>query len=41
MVERMQASVTGVAFVIELDDLNGREKFKDIPVCALTHYEGE
>ena len=41
MVERMQASVTGVAFVIELDDLKGREKFKDIPVCALTHYEGE
>lgn len=41
MVERMQASVTGVAFVIELDDLKGRDKFKDIPVCALTHYEGE
>lgn len=41
MVERMQASVVGVAFVIELDDLKGREKFKDIPVCALTHFEGE
>ena len=41
MVERMQASVTGVAFVIELDDLKGREKFKDIPVCSLTHFEGE
>ena len=41
MVERMQASVTGVAFVIELDDLKGKEKFKNIPVCSLTHYEGE
>ena len=41
MVERMQASVVGVAFVIELDDLKGREKFKDIPVCSLTHFEGE
>ena len=41
MVERMQASVVGVAFVIELDDLKGREKFKDIPVCALTHLEGD
>lgn len=41
MVERMQAHVVGVAFVIELDDLQGRKKFKDIPVCSLTHYEGE
>ena len=41
MVERMQASVVGVAFVIELDDLKGREKFKDIPVYALTHFKGE
>ena len=41
MIERMQASVTGVAFVIELDDLKGKEKFKNIPVCSLTHYEGE
>ena len=24
-----------------LDDLKGREKFKDIPVCALTHFKGE
>ena len=41
MVERMGAQVVGIAFVIELDDLNGREKFKDIPVLSLTHYEGE
>lgn len=41
MVERMQAQVVGVAFVIELDELQGRKKFKDIPVCSLTHYEGE
>lgn len=41
MVERMGAQVVGIAFVIELDDLKGREKFKDIPVLSLTHYEGE
>lgn len=41
MVERMQAQVVGVGFVIELDELQGRKKFKDIPVCSLTHYEGE
>ena len=39
--KRPAAIVVGVAFVIELDDLKGREKFKDIPVCALTHFEGE
>ncbi len=41
MVERMQAEVVGVGFVIELDDLKGREKFKDIDICVLTHFEGE
>ena len=41
MVEKMQAEVVGIAFVIELDDLQGRKKFKDIPVCSLTHFEGE
>ncbi|WP_290140332.1 adenine phosphoribosyltransferase [uncultured Dubosiella sp.] len=41
LVESRKAKVVGIAFVIELDDLKGREKFKDIPVLALTHYEGE
>lgn len=41
MVEKMQAHVVGVGFVVELDDLKGRDLFKDIPVLSLTHYEGE
>ena len=41
LVEAQGAQVVGIAFVIELDDLKGREKFKDIPVLSLTHYEGE
>ena len=41
LVESRKAKVVGIAFVIELEDLKGREKFKDIPVLALTHYEGE
>ena len=41
MVERMGAVVAGVGFVIELDDIKGRDKFKDIDICVLTHFEGE
>ena len=41
MVESKKAIVAGIGFVIELDDLKGKEKFKDIPVLSLTHFEGE
>ena len=41
LVEQQGAKVVGFAFVIELDDLKGRDRFKDIPVFSLTHYEGE
>ena len=41
MVERMQASVVGVACVIELDDLKGRDRFHEIPFFFLFHYQGE
>ncbi len=42
MVERLGGSVAGYAFVIELDDLHGRDRLKaGTPVLALTHYEGE
>lgn len=41
MVDKIGAKVVGIGFVIELDDLKGMEKFKDIPVCALSHFEGE
>ncbi len=41
MVSRLGGETVGLAFVIELDDLKGREKFGDLPVLVLTHYEGE
>lgn len=41
LVNRQQAQVVGLAFAIELDDLHGRDVFKDIPVLSLTHFEGE
>lgn len=40
LAEKLGASVCGAAFVIELTDLKGREKF-DCPVLSLTSYEGE
>lgn len=42
MVERLGGKVAGYAFVIELDDLHGRDRLTEgAPVLALTHYEGE
>ncbi|MBB5183897.1 adenine phosphoribosyltransferase [Catenisphaera adipataccumulans] len=41
LVHKMGGEVVGCAFVIELDDLNGKERFGDIPVCSLTHFAGE
>lgn len=41
MVRRCDSEVAGYAFVIELDDLHGRDKLKDAPVLSLVHYEGE
>jgi adenine phosphoribosyltransferase len=41
LVESQKAKIAGIAFVIELDDLKGKDLFKDIPVLSLTHYEGE
>jgi adenine phosphoribosyltransferase len=41
MVEKMQGIVVGCAFVIELDDLHGRDRLGNVEICALTHYKGE
>lgn len=38
LVERLQASVAGCAFVIELDGLNGRSVLADYSVHSLLHY---
>lgn len=41
LVDKLGAKTAGVAFVVELDDLKGRDLFEDIPVLSLTHFEGE
>ncbi len=38
LVEQLGGEVVGLAFVIELDDLNGRDKFKEYNVLSLVHY---
>lgn len=38
LVEQLGGEVVGLAFVIELDDLNGRDKFKGYDVLSLVHY---
>ncbi len=40
LTRKLGATPVGVAFVIELVDLKGRDNF-DIPVLSLTQYEGE
>ncbi|MDO8749001.1 MAG: adenine phosphoribosyltransferase [Candidatus Omnitrophota bacterium] len=41
LVEAQGAKVVGLAFVIELVDLKGREKLKNYPIVSLVHFEGE
>ena len=41
LVEKLQASVAGCAFVIELDFLRGREKLSTYDVISLIHYADE
>lgn len=38
LVEGLGATVVGAAFLIELDDLKGREKLENIPVKVLINY---
>ena len=38
MVEKLGGIVCGYAFVIELDDLHGREKLQNAPIFSLMHY---
>ena len=38
LVQRLGAVVVGAAFLIELDDLKGREKLENIPVKVLINY---
>jgi len=41
MVEELGGIVVGTAFIIELNDLNGREKIKDYDILTLLEYDGE
>ncbi len=42
LIQKMGGEVVGCGFVIELDDLHGREKLgSDIPVFSITHFKGE
>jgi adenine phosphoribosyltransferase len=38
LIESLGASVVGVAFVIELDFLKGRQRLGDYNVCSLLHF---
>lgn len=38
LVEKLGGVVAGLAFLIELDDLKGREKLKDYPILTLMSY---
>ena len=41
LIQKMGGTVAGIAFVIELDDLKGIQKFEGIKTLSLTHFEGE
>lgn len=41
LVENQGAKIAGIAFVIELIDLKGREKLKNYPIFSLVKFEGE
>ena len=41
MTKKLNATIKGIAFVIELEFLKGREKLKDCPVLSLIKYDSE
>jgi adenine phosphoribosyltransferase len=41
LVKKLKAKVAGIAFVIELVDLKGREKLKGFPIFSLIKFKGE
>ncbi len=41
MAKKLGVEVVGTAFVVELDEIKGRDQFGEIPVFSLTHFEGE
>lgn len=41
MVKNLGGVPAGYGFIVELDDLHGRERLKSAPVMSMIHYEGE
>lgn len=41
LVHKMGGITAGYGFVVELDDLKGKDRLNDAPVYSLCHYEGE
>jgi len=41
MVKKLGGNIVGVAFLIELDFLNGQEKLREFPLHVLIHYRSE
>jgi adenine phosphoribosyltransferase len=41
LVESLGGEIVECAFIVELTDLNGREKIKQFPIFSLTEFEGE
>ena len=41
LVEQFKAKIIGIAFVIELVDLKGKDKLKGYPITSLVKFEGE
>lgn len=39
IIEKVGGEIIGIAFLIELDYLKGREKLKNYPIYSLIHYE--
>ncbi len=41
MVKTLGGNIVGIAFLVELDFLNGREKISQYPLHVLIHYQSE
>ena len=41
LIEKLGGTVVGIAFLIELVDLNGRDKLKDYEIYSMIQFEGE
>jgi adenine phosphoribosyltransferase len=41
LVEQFKSRIVGIAFIIELVDLKGKDKLKGYPMSSLVKYEGE